>query len=764
MLDTKLKNNNKSKAIGILTSLLLLSALGLGMLATYPIILKNANVLLERTKSQDEKDKSGMEEHYKSEFLDALYRSNYSLYLDVVNKDDNTDMTPGDILLSGNMKSVQQEINSSGENNDIDDSQDEDYSNRTDFINQFNDLFNDWRSNFYNNIIGSYGLEYYVIDNKSGKSLTNTISPLNSLLDNSTESQEIKDTYSFYAVFKYGEDGTVEMPYLNGLEADKKNNYKTLELTKDLIKNDMYSSDWYQFSNQIKTPSDVTIVYAIKPNTFYYPGGINYDNRWRQEWSFSNGGFQYVYLISIIIVILLALLLPIKKSWELGKGMAGRVPLEISLIGIVLTIAAYDGLLNMTLETASGSFLDFSDYSVLPAWVENIMDYGTNFIIWMMVFLVWFIAVLSLRPLFLLGLKRFFKERTLTGRLLVWIKRNIIKLFESLADIDLTDSSNKAIFKILAVNFVILMLLCSIWLVGVAVLIPYTIILFFIMRKYLTDIKKNYGVLLNATATMAEGNLEVSVEEDLGVFNPLKEELAKVQLGFKKAVDEEMKSQKMKTELITNVSHDLKTPLTAIITYVNLLKEGGITEEERASYIDTLDKKSLRLKSLIEDLFEISKATSDNITLNLVEMDLVSLIKQVQLELADKIEQAEVEFRYNLSEEKVILTLDSEKTYRIFENLILNITKYAMPHSRAYVEILTADNEVTVILKNISATELNFNPTEISERFVRGDKSRNTEGSGLGLAIVKNFVELQGGKFQIVLDGDLFKAVIVWKR
>jgi signal transduction histidine kinase len=269
--------------------------------------------------------------------------------------------------------------------------------------------------------------------------------------------------------------------------------------------------------------------------------------------------------------------------------------------------------------------------------------------------------------------------------------------------------------------------------------------------------------LLEATSRIADGNLEGTIEEDLGVFEPLKDELTKVQSGFKIAVEEEIKSQRLKTDLITNVSHDLKTPLTAIITYINLLKEENISEEDRKSYIETLDNKSQRLKRLIEDLFEISKASSNNVTLNLVDVDLVNLIQQVLLELDDKITASEVEFRFYPPADKVILSLDSEKTYRIFENLIVNITKYAMPHTRAYIDITRENDIVRIVLKNVSISELEFNTEEISERFVRGDQARNTEGSGLGLAIVKSFVELQGGKFRIYTDGDLFKAVIEWK-
>ena len=257
---------------------------------------------------------------------------------------------------------------------------------------------------------------------------------------------------------------------------------------------------------------------------------------------------------------------------------------------------------------------------------------------------------------------------------------------------------------------------------------------------------------------MAEGNLKTAVPTDLGVFSELGEELTKVQTGFAKAVAEEAKSQNMKTELITNVSHDLKTPLTAIITYVDLLKKEDITEEERKEYVETLDKKSQRLKVLIEDLFEVSKASSNNITLYCTDMDLVNLLKQVCLENEDKIAESTLDFRWNLPEKKCVAYLDPNRTYRIIDNLIQNILKYSMPHSRVYIDMEENKTEYVIHFKNMSAIEMNFDASEITERFVRGDLSRNTEGSGLGLAIAQSFTEMQNGKFEVQIDGDLFKV------
>lgn len=328
---------------------------------------------------------------------------------------------------------------------------------------------------------------------------------------------------------------------------------------------------------------------------------------------------------------------------------------------------------------------------------------------------------------------------------------------------NLSAPHTKLIAKMLAIHFAIIALICSTWLFGILLLIPYGLFVFFFLWNYLNRIRNSYTTLLYATQQLAEKNLEISIDEDLGLFNPLKEQLQTIMAGFKQAVDEEIKSQKTKSDLITNVSHDLKTPVTAIMTYVGLLQNEQISNEEKRAYIEILHTKSQRLQQLIDDLFEFTRTSNGNVSLNLVEVDLTELIRQVQVELSDQIAHSRVQFRLQQPEERVMLPLDSEKTYRIFENLYTNVMKYAPPDSRAYIEVLSKDSKVTVIFKNVSLFELNFTPEEIMERFVRGDKARHTEGSGLGLAIVKNLVELQGGCFRIELDGDLFKAIIQWE-
>ncbi len=246
-------------------------------------------------------------------------------------------------------------------------------------------------------------------------------------------------------------------------------------------------------------------------------------------------------------------------------------------------------------------------------------------------------------------------------------------------------------------------------------------------------------------------------------LGPIIDELSLIDEGFQNAVNKELISQKMKTELISNVSHDLKTPLTSIINYVDLLKKEDLTSEKRQEYIKILDQKSQRLKILIEDLFEASKTASGNLELLKEDIDLVALLKQTLGELAEKISMSTLQFKVNMPEEKVVCELDGKRTYRIFENLIGNILKYAAPHSRVYIDYII-EEEISIVFKNISAYEMNFTADEIIERFKRGDQSRHTEGSGLGLAIAKNLTELQGGAFNITIDGDLFKVIVKFPK
>lgn len=495
-------------------------------------------------------------------------------------------------------------------------------------------------------------------------------------------------------------------------------------------------------------------------------GGVAYDfqNTWKVEmlvcWIML-GAFSFTALSALITGLIKPLGLTERKIFAapiefLALAAALAYGCLLSWGDLVPEVVGYSltGELQETL--AEELYMSYSQASTLVT--------AGNAVMWLfcVTFIYW--LVVSLASVFTLGLGRWFKERTLTGRILRWGKHTVEKTCVLIGSVDFRDRPTKLILKIVGVNFLLLTAISCFWFFGIFGLMVYSVVLFFLLRRIYDEMQEKYEILLQAAGKMAEGNLDVDIREDLGVFEPLRGEINRIRNGFKLAVEEEVKSRSMKTELITNVSHDLKTPLTAIITYVNLLKKEDITPEERASYIEVLDQKSMRLKSLIEDLFEISKANSDNVTLNLVDVDIVSLMKQVRLELDDKIAGSGIDFRWKLPEEKVMLHLDSDKTYRIFENLLVNIVKYAMTGTRAYVEIEAQEDSVSVSMKNISAVELSLCGSDITERFVRGDSSRNTEGSGLGLAIAKSFTEIQGGKMEVSIEADLFKTTLIWKK
>ena len=238
------------------------------------------------------------------------------------------------------------------------------------------------------------------------------------------------------------------------------------------------------------------------------------------------------------------------------------------------------------------------------------------------------------------------------------------------------------------------------------------------------------------------------------------EDIIGMQEGMRTAVDEAIKGEHMKTELITNVSHDLKTPLTAIVNYVDLLKKCEISDETAREYIGVLEEKSERLKHLIEDLVEASKATTGNVKLNFVKVNLYELAMQAMGENADALEAAGLDVRLNQPEQEPILFADSQKTWRIIDNLISNVKKYALAGTRVYIEVGEENGAGVFAIKNVSREPLDVPIEQLTQRFVRGDASRSTEGSGLGLSIAQSLCELQSGTLEITMDGDLFKVTV----
>lgn len=344
-------------------------------------------------------------------------------------------------------------------------------------------------------------------------------------------------------------------------------------------------------------------------------------------------------------------------------------------------------------------------------------------------------------------------------------KKNItIKCWNYLSEI-MTRSSLIKTFLIMSGLYVISGLLLfvvsailNIFPIGILIGIILTIIYIVIFIKELIYLDK---IIIGSKAA-TEGKLNCNIEEKgRGHLRELAHDINNIRDGLRKSIESEIKSENMKTELITNVSHDLKTPLTSIINYIDLLKRENIESETAKDYINILDKKSQRLKVLIDDLFEASKATSGAMELNITKIDIVQLLKQSLGENDERFKNSNLSVKLDIPDTKIFINGDGQRLYRVFENLISNIVKYSLSNTRVYIQMYVDDeNKVVIIMRNISAYELDFCANEITNRFKRGDSSRSTEGSGLGLAIAKSIVELHGGKFNIEVDGDLFKSII----
>ena len=286
----------------------------------------------------------------------------------------------------------------------------------------------------------------------------------------------------------------------------------------------------------------------------------------------------------------------------------------------------------------------------------------------------------------------------------------------------------------------------------------------------------NMNKLKKAASKIAEGEIsyEVDTEKMLWEFKKHGENLNSIKDGIQLAVEERMKSERMKTELITNVSHDIKTPLTSIISYVDLLSKEDIKGEKAKEYIEVLDRQSARLKKLIQDLIDASKASTGNMPVEITSLDGKVLLEQALAEYSEKLDNKGLKLVVNCNTENTMVKADGKLLWRTFDNIVGNVVKYAQENTRVYIDVESVkeiddkggataaeNNMLKVSFKNISKEELNISGEELMERFVRGDSSRNTEGSGLGLSIAKSLMEIQNGKLEIIVDGDLFKVVLL---
>ena len=457
-------------------------------------------------------------------------------------------------------------------------------------------------------------------------------------------------------------------------------------------------------------------------------------------------GCGLLTLVSLIVLIVLTG----RKDAEGNRPSyrIDRIFTEIQLLIITLCFLG-GGLLFLNLLYESIRYNSYRFSSATPL--------NTAMLLWMGAAVLVGLVAASLGLLFILSCVRNIKaERFLNNSL---IYRILAALFSGIHSIYHGGSiMRKVVIITLAVSL----------LSATVVLAPVAILLILILaprwvRKY-EEIRKGVSEVRN-------GNLSYKIPvTGNGELDRLAAEINEISAASNAAIQNELKNQRLKTELISNVSHDLKTPLTSIITYIDLLKTEGLDSENAPEYLEVLDQKSKRLQKLTEDLFDAAKASSGAIPVRLENVNMLSLINQGLGEMGSKIEESGLKFIVTAQEESLYVLADGQLLWRVVENLLGNVLKYALPGSRVYIDLKEIpgtngkDAQVLLEIKNVSKNELNISADELMERFKRGDESRATEGSGLGLAIAKDLVLLQNGWFEIKIDGDLFKAVVMLPR
>lgn len=455
----------------------------------------------------------------------------------------------------------------------------------------------------------------------------------------------------------------------------------------------------------------------------------------------------------------------------------------ISAILLVLLLSFWVYSAGMTQEGVKGGFVEKIPFDLLTAScfiialivsilgmeiINNPMALGIWFQIFVMV--ISYLAILGVILLFLRTLTvrirlRILIKNTLIYKIAIIIKRIFTKLLSKFMGLvrEIPFVWKYAVVIITTALIMILIINTFMYMYfGIALLLSIIIMLIAItMLKVVIDLNK----IKYAANKLASGDIlyKMNLKGMKGDIKVLAEDFNKISDGMSKAMEERLQSERFKTELITNVSHDIKTPLTSIINYTDLLSKVEIDNENAKSYIDVLNRQSLRLKKLIEDLIEASKAASGAIKINKTPCNIATLIRQTVGEYEEKLSNANLDVITNIDDDFMILA-DGRRIWRVFENLLNNICKYSQENTRVYIDLKDKGDKVAVVFKNTSNYQLNMSGDELMKRFVRGDKSRHTEGSGLGLSIAKNLVDLQDGDFKIEIDGDLFKAIIEFNK
>lgn len=566
---------------------------------------------------------------------------------------------------------------------------------------------------YYKTYLENRNFKFLIIDNKTNTAITNLTQTMR------TDSvDKIKEELSKNSYYWNYENKEVKTNISNLSIEDIKYvyQYKTLEENYDCTIYTSINEDVTQFHDDYYNSY---IIYKICTNSVK-TAIIN-------------------IIITLVLIIVSAILITIyagrKRNFkEIQLELIDKIPLEIILVAmfipsIMLLFLGIELSYSLNIATIIGNIgILIIMYSIALISYESIVRrIKTNTIL----------------------------KNTIIYRLCKWIKNGVKNIFNNF-------NLAAKIIVILACMLIFTLVFSNWGFTGIILLIAMYVFAF----KYCFDNITKFLNIKNTVKKIYEGDTKVRLQEDeyTGVLKELCIYVNDIAGGFTNAIDKSLKSERMKTELITNVSHDIKTPLTSIINYVDLLKKEDMPNEKAKEYLDILEQKSQRLKRLTEDLIEASKASSGNIKLDMKKINVNELIKQISGEFEDKFKNKNLDLNIEIPKEDVFILADSRYLYRVMENMYTNIEKYAMENSRVYVDLLEENKKVKIEIKNISKEKLNISANELMERFVRGESSRNTEGSGLGLSIAQSLTKLQKGEFGIYLDGDLFKVIISFNK
>lgn len=575
----------------------------------------------------------------------------------------------------------------------------------------------------------------------------------------------VKD-HQMYSTFTYDADGNVtstgdyvstDFTYMSAYQLLK--NSISISTSNARETYEIYGKSIPKSQIQLRVPQNLKAEFAIPQNLTENNDIIWYNTENLVHGEMSGRFLAVTCCMMVFFIGLYILFYPVSVEQEVNLfAFMRKIKAEIkwAFLGTVLCLA-YIGMAFLDVYTMTGELQTALQMLGIP--YAELVPVVLQFIGMMLTGLFTAMGIFEIKYMLTSGFCRYWKEDSLIGSICGNVKRR----FEKLSEVDLSDKTDTVLLKYVLIQMVIVGVIACFWSFGIVLSVLYSVLLFFYIRKKLKKVQKDYQVLLKEAHQLADGRFDEELTQDVGIFNALGDELKNVRIGFEKAVSEEIKSQNMKTELISNVSHDLKTPLTGIKNYAELLGQDNVSGQDKQVYLENLQHYIDRLNNLIEDLFEVSKVNSGNIELNPVELNVVALIQQAQAETEDLLKQKNLTVILDAPENGIVQALDGDKTYRIFENLFTNIAKYTLPGTRVYVSATAQPEYTEIVFKNISEAQMNFTPEEIVERFVRGDKSRHESGSGIGLAIVKSFTEVQNGTFSIEIDGDLFKAVVRFK-